>query len=151
VGNAEVRRVSLNHPGSAQGFRIDDTDGTSLAYLTDNELAAPGKVQTSPEELARFADGVDLLIHDSQYVNADMPNKHGWGHSVVDDVLKLGVLAEPKILALYHHDPDRSDEALDSIAARASRWIDEHTEATKLLVAAEGLTIELTDPLVWTR
>jgi hypothetical protein len=61
---------------------------------------------------------------------------------VVDDVLRLGVLAGPKLLALFHHDPDRSDEALDAIAQRAGRWVEEHTEKTRLIVAREGQIIE---------
>lgn len=142
VGSATIRRIALNHPGGAQGFRIQDVDGTSLAYLTDNELGSSGSV-VSMDELARFSDGVSLLIHDSQYVAADMPNKRGWGHSVVDDVLRLGVLAEVEILALFHHDPDRTDLELDAIAERASNWIKEHTQATELAVAREGLSFAL--------
>lgn len=142
IGSAEIRRIALNHPGRAQGFRIQDSDGATIAYLTDNELAQPTHTVTPLEELARFADGVDVLIHDSQYVHSDMPAKRGWGHSVVDDVLRLGVLAGPKLLALFHHDPDRSDEALDAIASRAGRWIEEHTEKTRLIVAREGQIID---------
>jgi phosphoribosyl 1,2-cyclic phosphodiesterase len=142
IGSARVRRIALNHPGGAQGFRIEDADGTSLAYLTDNELTSPSSV-VSFDELARFADGVGILIHDSQYVAADMPNKRGWGHSVVDDVLRLGVLAEVQLLALFHHDPDRTDLELDAIGERASKWIAEHTQATQLIVASEGYSIDL--------
>jgi phosphoribosyl 1,2-cyclic phosphodiesterase len=142
IGSARVRRIPLNHPGGAQGFRIDDDDGTSLSYLTDNELNSPGAV-VSADELARFADGVGVLIHDSQYVAADMPNKRGWGHSVVDDVLRLGVLAEVGILALFHHDPDRTDLELDNIAERGANWVKEHTQQTRLVVAQEGLTLDL--------
>ena len=142
IGSALVRRIPLNHPGGAQGFRIDDADGTSLAYLTDNELNSPGAV-VSADELARFADGVGVLIHDSQYIAADMPNKRGWGHSVVDDVLRLGVLAEVGILALFHHDPDRTDLELDNIGERAAKWVEEHTQQTRLVVAREGLALNL--------
>src|SRR6185436_5253096 len=94
VGSATVKRIMLNHPGGAQGFRIDDADGRSLAYLTDNELSPPGPVVTSLDELARFASGVDMLIHDAQYIAADMPAKLGWGHSTIDDVLDLACKAE---------------------------------------------------------
>ncbi len=142
IGSARVRRIGLNHPGSAQGFRIDDDDGSSIAYLTDNELSAPSAIVT-PDDLARFAEGVDLLIHDSQYIQADMPAKLGWGHSVVDDVLRLGVLATPRTLALFHHDPDRTDAELDRMGERSANWIGEHTKATSLIVASEGMTLDL--------
>lgn len=142
VGSARVRRIALNHPGGSQGFRIDDEDGASLAYLTDNELG-PTRGAVSHETLAGFAEGVGLLIHDAQYLASDMPEKHGWGHSVVDEVLRLGVLASPKRLALFHHDPERSDLELDSIGERAKHWMMEHTNQTELVVASEGLSFEL--------
>ncbi len=142
IGSAVVRRIQLNHPGGAQGFRIDDDDGTSVAYLTDNEISAEN-ANTSVETLARFSDGVDLLIHDSQYLAEDMPGKRGWGHSIVAEVLQLGVLAEPKQLALFHHDPDRSDSALDAIGESSQSFMKSEGKATQVLVASEGLAIEL--------
>jgi ribonuclease BN (tRNA processing enzyme) len=142
IGPATVRRIALNHPGGAQGFRIDDDDGTSVAYLTDNEINADN-AKTSIEQLARFADGVDLLIHDSQYLAEDMPAKLGWGHSVVTEVLRLGILAEPRQLALFHHDPERSDTALDLIGETSQSFIKSEGKATKVLVASEGLSVPL--------
>lgn len=142
IGSAIVRRIQLNHPGGAQGFRIDDDDGTSVAYLTDNELHAENP-KTSIEELARFAGGSDLIIHDSQYLDEDMPAKLGWGHSVVNEVLRLGVLAEPKQLALFHHDPERSDTALDLIGETSQAFIKSEGKATRVLVASEGLSVQL--------
>src|SRR5439155_11816334 len=73
IGSATIRHVELVHPGGATGFRIDDADGTSICYLTDNELALPA------DDLVRFAAGSDVLVHDAQYVAADMPAKRGWG------------------------------------------------------------------------
>ena len=142
VGSARVRRIQLNHPGGAQGFRVDDEDGSSMAYLTDNEMDA-AKAVVTVDELARFSDGVNVLIHDSQYVPADMPHKRGFGHSLVEDVLKLGQYAKPKELVLFHHDPDRSDDALDQIGADAKKWLGEHAKGVGLEVAREGLTLSL--------
>jgi phosphoribosyl 1,2-cyclic phosphodiesterase len=142
VGSARVRRIQLNHPGGAQGFRIDDDDGSSMAYLTDNEMNAARPIITV-DELARFSDGVNLLIHDAQYVPSDMPHKRGFGHSLVEDVLKLGEYARPKDLVLFHHDPDRSDDALDQIGLEAKTWLTEHSKDVGLLVAHEGLAVDL--------
>jgi phosphoribosyl 1,2-cyclic phosphodiesterase len=143
IGTASIRRIQLNHPGGAQGFRIDDDGGASLAYLTDNELSQRAGAAVSIESLARFADGVELLIHDAQYLSSDMPEKHGWGHSVVDEVLRLGALAKPKTLVLFHHDPDRSDAELDAIGERAAKWLAEHAPSTQLIVAQEGALLKL--------
>jgi phosphoribosyl 1,2-cyclic phosphodiesterase len=143
IGSARVSRVALNHPGEADGFRIDDDDGASLCYLTDNELNPPGQARTTMTDLARFAAGTTLLIHDAQYLKNDMPLKRGWGHSVVDDVLELGRLAEARTLALHHHDPERDDEALDGVANYAERYSREHAPNMRCLVASEGLTLDL--------
>jgi phosphoribosyl 1,2-cyclic phosphodiesterase len=143
IGSAQVRRIALNHPGSAQGFRIDDADGGSLTYLTDNELLRTVEGEAALDELARFSDHVDLMIHDSQYLRSDLPAKYGWGHSVVDDVLRLGARAQVRTLMLFHHDPDRTDDALDTIGATSVSWLEENGTGTRSAVAHEGLEIEL--------
>lgn len=143
VGSATITTIELNHPGGANGFRIDDEDGTSLCYLTDNELHPPGAVVTTPAELARFAEGTGLLIHDAQYLPEDMPAKHGWGHSQVPEVLALAAAAGAARVALHHHDPDRTDDALDAIGADAARWAREHASSLETIVAREGLVLDL--------
>ncbi len=143
IGSAVIRRIALNHPGGSDGFRIDDDDGASLCYLTDHELNPPGTPNTTPDELARFAAGASLVIHDAQYLPSDMPDKHGWGHSLVDEVLALGRAAEARIIALHHHDPDRDDEALDEVAQHCANWARERAPAMKTLVAKEELALVL--------
>lgn len=143
IGSAVVSRIALNHPGGSDGFRIDDDGGASLCYLTDNELRPPGAPTTQPAELARFAAGASLVIHDAQYLPSDMPAKHGWGHSLVHDVLELGRDAEARMLALFHHDPDRDDDALDRVAAEAAAWAADEAPSMKTLTAREGQTLVL--------
>ncbi len=143
IGSASIRHIELNHPGGATGFRIDDGDGTSVVYLTDNELSPPGEASSTIEELAAFSEGATLLVHDAQYTTAEMPAKRGWGHSVVDEVLELARKASVETIALHHHDPDRDDAALDAIAAHASDWVRREAPGLASVVAAEGLTLEL--------
>jgi len=143
IGSVTVTHIHLNHPGGAVGFRLDDEDGTSLCYLTDNELHAPTGQVTTPDDLARFAAGASLIIHDAQYLPSDMPAKRGWGHSVVDDVLSLARDAGAARLALHHHDPDRDDAALDAIAASSAEWARTHAPGLYPIVAREGMTIDL--------
>lgn len=143
IGSARVTRVPLNHPGGAQGFRIDDADGRSLAYLTDNELFPPGKIETSLDDLARFASGVDVLIHDAQYVQDDLPLKHGWGHSTVDQVLRLGLQAEATHLVPFHHEPTRDDDALDALGERLSGEIARQGRSMRCTLAREGWQLDV--------
>jgi len=143
IGSATIRHVELNHPGGATGFRIDDADGTSVCYLTDNELDPPAGRVTTIDELARFAKGTNLLIHDAQYLASDMPAKRGWGHSVVDEVVALAATAEAHTVVLHHHDPERDDDSLDRIAEDAVRWARERSPSLQALLAREGLSVEL--------
>ena len=143
IGSAVVRRISLNHPGGSNGFRIDDDDGSSVCYLTDNELCPPGPVTTTPAALAKFAENAGLMIHDAQYLPVDMPAKRGWGHSLVSEVLELAKSASAQRVALHHHEPERDDVALDKIGADASAWARENAKGLDVLVAQEQLTVEL--------
>ncbi len=145
IGSATIRAIELNHPGGSTGFRIDDDDGSSLCYLTDNELSPPAtdQVVVTPNELARFAHGATLMIHDAQYLPSDMPQKRGWGHSLVEEVLALARTAEVRAVALHHHDPDRDDDALDAIAAAAVEWTHNNAPGVRTMVASEGLELDL--------
>jgi phosphoribosyl 1,2-cyclic phosphodiesterase len=141
IGSARVRRVALTHPGGAQGFRVDDADGSSLAYITDNELASVGSGSEATTALARFCAGVTVLIHDTQYVEAEMDEKRGWGHSSMESVVELADKAETPHLVMFHHDPDRDDDALDALGREArARLAKGPTLAT---VAREGLVMVL--------
>ncbi|HEY4238291.1 MAG TPA: MBL fold metallo-hydrolase [Kofleriaceae bacterium] len=143
VGSARVTAIALNHPGGAVGFRIDDADGASVCYLTDNELDPPSGLVTTSAELARFAAGTSPLIHDAQYLPADMPAKRGWGHSQIPEVLALGRTCEARAVALHHHDPERDDAALDAIAGDAAMWAAGSAPGMVTHVAREGLSLVL--------
>ena len=117
--------IATNHPGGGTGYRIEHA-GRSLVYLTDNELEPPYEKTTSFEEFAEFCRHTDVLIHDAQYLQSDMPAKHGWGHSLVQQARRLAVAAEVKHLILFHHDPVRTDDGLDAIQEETRAWI--HTQ-----------------------
>jgi phosphoribosyl 1,2-cyclic phosphodiesterase len=143
IGSARIRRVALHHPGGAQGFRLDDADGSSVAYLTDNELSAAGSESAATDALARFAHGVSVIIHDAQYTEHEMADKRGWGHSSVESVIELAEKAETPHLVLFHHDPDRDDDALDALGWRAQTLLRHDKSPTVATVAHEGLVIHL--------
>lgn len=132
----------LNHPGGGSAYRVED-DGTSCAYITDNELEPPDRVNTRYDEWVDFCSGVDVLIHDAQYTEDDMPHKHGWGHSLVSQVRQLAIDANVGTLILFHHDPDRSDAQLDEIQIENERFFKQHYNNNKSYCAAEGMQITL--------
>jgi phosphoribosyl 1,2-cyclic phosphodiesterase len=99
------------------GYRIA-SGGTTLAYLPDHEPALG--VRNFPRAPAwtsgyELAAGVDLLIHDAQFSDADYPHYVGWGHSSLSHVLKFAALAGVKQLVPFHHNPAYDDQALDRL------------------------------------
>ncbi|MCH8258161.1 MAG: hypothetical protein IIA75_09735, partial [Proteobacteria bacterium] len=96
------------------------------------------------DEWVEYCRGVDLLIHDAQYIENDMPAKHGWGHSLISQVRQLAVDAQVKNLVMYHHDPERTDGELDEIAIESAQYFKSKNSKIGSYIAAEGLTFELT-------
>ena len=138
-----MKRARTNHPGGGCAYRIEE-EGKSCAYITDNELVPPGSVATSYEQWIDFCRGVDILIHDAQYLPDDMPHKHGWGHSLVSQVRQLAVDAEVSCLVMFHHDPDRSDAEIDFIQQENEHFFRGKRAPSTSLCAAEGMVIHLT-------
>ena len=136
-----LRRLAGNHPGGCWCHRFD-ADGHSVAIVPDNELDPPYECTTQYEEFVDFFRGVDVLIHDAQYLEEDMPAHRGWGHSVVDEVLELAVAAQVKHLVLFHHDPDRTDDQVDAIQADARTWMAARAPDTRVSAAREGMEFE---------
>lgn len=136
----DTSSIPLNHPGGALGYRIRE-DGRTFIYITDNELAAP-EMTTTFAEFTAFCSGADVLVHDAQWIEGELPARAGWGHSTVMQACELAIAAGVSRLVLFHHDPDRSDDALDAIQAEARRRLSPHGIACD--AAYEGLRFELT-------
>jgi phosphoribosyl 1,2-cyclic phosphodiesterase len=143
IGSARVSSIPLNHPGGGSAYHVERANST-LAYITDNELSPPGEAKTSYAEWVEFVRGVDLLIHDAMYLDKELPQIHGWGHSLISQALQLGLDAEVKHMVLFHHDPSRTDLQLDQILADSREWMAQHTENTEVFLAAEGDSYQLT-------
>lgn len=103
----------------------------------------PYKKNSDFLEFVNFVKNADLLIHDAQYVVTDMPAKSGWGHSVAEEAIKLALAANVKQLALYSHDPERSDAMVDDIVEHANLIIEIGGGSTLVVGASEGLSISL--------
>jgi len=137
----DVLALDIPHKGGRTfGFRVSDGKA-SLAYLSDH---GPGMVAPGPHDLGEYHDaaielaqGVDLLLHDAQHTADEYPAVRHFGHSAVDYAVGLAGKAGVKRLLLYHHDPQRSDDAVDALLAAAQRT-DVCVDA-----AAEGMTLDL--------
>lgn len=137
-----IIKKPLNHPGGGTAYKIEE-DGVTCAYVTDNELDPPYKVHTTYDEWVDYLHGIDVLIHDAQYTEDDMPHKHGWGHSLISQVRQLATDAEVGALIMFHHDPDRSDSELDEIQIENASYFKGKRAPAKSYCAAEGMQIKL--------
>ncbi len=141
--SVRMERKELNHPGSGSAYKLME-QGSSCAYITDNELFPPYETATSYEEWVEFCKGVDVLIHDAQYQEEDMPHKHGWGHSLVSQVRQFAIDAEVRSLVMFHHDPDRTDSQIDFIQQENEQFFRGKRAPSLSICAAEGMQIQLT-------
>ncbi len=133
-----VMRQAVNHPGGAYGYRVEH-EGQRFVFMPDNELGDESLAARS--DIVAFCQGVDVLCHDAQYLDDEIEKRRGWGHSSVSEAIELAVEAGVRHLVLMHHDPDRTDDALDLVQTRAQAALDPHGIACT--VAYEGLTFHL--------
>jgi len=132
--------VPMNHPGSAFGYKLT-FDDTVICYYTDNEIDPPYPKTIDMDDLIEQCRNADILIHDAQYIEEDMPLKHGWGHSLISQVTNLGQSANVKNLVYFHHDPERSDDDLDSQLEHVSKILKENGSSVIPYFAHEGLRL----------
>lgn len=139
VGGLKVMAREVPHVGPTLGYRVE-FGGRSVAYLSDHQQPHDGSFAVS-DGARQLADGVDLLIHDAQYTPSEFTLKSTWGHCTVDYALWLAHHCRVGKLALFHHDPTRSDDALDDFA-RCARVAGERG-GFEAFVAAEGMTVDV--------
>lgn len=144
IQGIRVQALPVSHPGTTVGYRLD-LEGASLAFIPDHEpvlgveLASLGPEWISGHALA---DGVDVLLHDCQFSEAEYPDRVGWGHSSVAHAVGFARSAGVGRLVLFHHDPDRSDDAVDALVERAHEvW--NGTGGVLPAAACEGMRIDV--------
>ncbi len=150
----------LNHPISSLGYRFEydgkvvctcyDTEPFRNLFVTDPEDSSYDEVMAlEGEEVAteqnmvveEFFAGADLLIHDAQYTKEEYGARVNWGHTSVEYAIAAANRAGVKKLALFHHDPDRTDEQLDELAKKYCQ--PGRPGETEVFFAREGMVIDL--------
>ena len=153
--SATVTPVLLNHPVINFGYRID-ANGKSVFFTGDHEpyynIYDPADesfqeyqalIEEKERAILEVLKGVDVLIADTSYTAAEYPAKKGWGHGHYDSSIDLAKKAGAKILYCTHHEPTRSDDALEhefeKVLARHPRQNGE----PQYRLAREGEEIEI--------
>jgi phosphoribosyl 1,2-cyclic phosphodiesterase len=155
IGSATVTAVLLSHPVVNLGYRID-CDGKSVFFTGDHEphsnIYTPSDEAFNEYEAmvahkeAGIIDairGVDVLIADSSYTEAEYPAKVGWGHGTYRTSVQMARKAGARILYFTHHEPTRSDDALERAFADAKSAYPRGEGDPEYRLAREGEEIEV--------
>jgi phosphoribosyl 1,2-cyclic phosphodiesterase len=142
VGDARVIARAVPHLGETLGFRVEG-DGQSIAYVPDHQ--APRDQQGVPTGVLELCDGADLVVHDSQYTTQEFQTKSHWGHSTPDFAAHVAREAGAHRLLLFHHDPSRDDQGVETLE-RQAQLTHRHGPLTEVTAAREGATIDLGAP-----
>ena len=110
---ATIATTQVNHPGGCAAIRVSGGGG-DLVYASDAEILN----DVDARALADFARGADLFIADAMNDETNAAARRGWGHSNWRDAVAVGEAAGAQAMALFHHDPRRSDIDLAAIDAR---------------------------------
>lgn len=130
--DVKVRTAPLNHPNAATGYRIEHA-GRSLCYVTDTEHT-PGKPD---QAVLGLIEGADLVVYDSTYTDEEFPARVGWGHSTWNEGMRLCRTANVGRFAIFHHDPDHTDDVMERIEREAlASW-------DRTVVTRDNMTIRL--------
>ena len=134
IGGVHVKSRFVPHLGPTLGYRIEHA-GRTVAYVSDHQQPLDGSFSVA-DSVRELAEGVDLLIHDAQYTAAEFAQKSSWGHCTQDYAVAVAASCGAKRLAMFHHDPERTDDELDAYSPCES-------VSTDVFAAREGLVVEL--------
>jgi len=156
IGDATITPAMMNHPVINFGYRID-CDGKSLFFTGDHEPWRNIYKPDQPEDYAEYQaliqqknqalldviQGVDVLIADTSYTPDEYMQKIGWGHGTFDSSIQMAKKAKAKKLYFTHHEPTRSDNALEAVYDEALARNTRKKGDPEYFLAREGLEIEL--------
>nr|HID59699.1 MBL fold metallo-hydrolase [Desulfobacterales bacterium] len=142
IDSITITPIFLSHPNQGLGYKFVE-DNKCFVFLTDNELTFKHPGGLGYQDYLDFCNGADLLIHDSEFTEEEYKTKKGWGHTVYKDALRLALEARVTRFGLFHHNQERTDEALEEMVQDCQNIIDGHKASLECLAVYEGMEIEL--------
>jgi phosphoribosyl 1,2-cyclic phosphodiesterase len=115
IGEFSIHAQLIIHPNPTIGYRIQ-CEHAAVTYLPDHEPALSGWTFPHDKEWVSgyaLAEGSDMLIHDTQYTEAEYQTRVGFGHSSFQHAFQFAKLTDVKHFVPFHHDPTHSDDDLD--------------------------------------
>lgn len=156
VGAVKITPFKLPHPGASLGYRLEVGESV-LVVATDSEFddRALNKDQLEenrfipreyPPELLEVLSGASLLVIDCQYTDELYEKRRGWGHNSAATVVDLCRQIQPDMVALFHHDPESTDEMVTAMADDVARRLIRSARRALVFAAREGLEIRVAKP-----
>lgn len=131
-GALSVSSMPIPHPGGAHALKA--TMGKkSFVYATDTEHE-PGQPNRA---LIDFMRGADMAIYDCTFDDSEFEERRGWGHSTWQEGVRLAKAAAVKKFGIFHHEPERDDDALLAIEKKAQ------AELPQSLVTRDFMQIDI--------
>lgn len=117
-GGLEIRWCPTHHEGGSTAYRVDEpATGESVVFATDVEWPKSSVAEREMlTRLLRNPGPAGLLLMDAQYTPAEYDDHRSWGHSSWKNAVDVAREIPVGKLWLTHHEPSRTDDALDQIA-----------------------------------
>ena len=142
-GYTVLAREIPHKGGRAFGYRVEH-GGAAVAYLSDH---SPTSVGPGPDGLGErheaamaLAHRADVLVHDAQHIAEQFPAVGFLGHASMEYAVELAVEAGVRTVALFHHAPTRTDDAVDRILEQARVLAADRVDVQ---AAFEGMTLDV--------
>lgn len=114
--------------GTTYGYRVTDGTGT-VTFIPDHQPTmlgwGPDGLGEYHDPVRRLAGGAQVLIHDGQYSQRELPRVAQFGHSAARYGAELARRCAAERLLFVHHDPNRSDVLVEALEAEASVGLSE--------------------------
>jgi phosphoribosyl 1,2-cyclic phosphodiesterase len=131
IGSAQVTPCLMNHPVINFGYRVEAC-GKSVFFTGDHEppliIFEPNEkgdsryqasLDQKNQSIKQAMHGVHVLIADSSYTEQEYLSKQGWGHGTFNSSMRYAKEAGARTLFCTHHEPTRTDDALDAVFQQA--------------------------------
>lgn len=139
IGKYAVRSRFVPHVGPTLGFRLT-YEGASVTYLSDHQQPIDGSFSISAGA-RELCEDVELLIHDAQFTEEEFASKSSWGHSTYAYARWVAETSRSKQLALFHHDPSRTDAEISRVTSQLAQ-----SSSVNVFAAREGDSVNV---LTW--
>jgi phosphoribosyl 1,2-cyclic phosphodiesterase len=157
IDDLRVRTTKLPHPGGTLGYRVE-SDESVFVFATDcdlNQIARNARALEQDLTAARqydaalldFFRGAHMLVIDCQFLDGEYSTRRIWGHNSIATVVDLCMQVHPHMVALFHHDPQHTDDMVTRMAIETIDRLESRGIRDILVFAArEGVTMQVAKP-----